>query len=257
MAPPAEPFTYDDLTEVYRREQRSKSISDVRKDLYHAIRQCLDVLRQESEREVRLDPFSTRAKLAANQLSKFQEKAGQVFEFRMEKIMAMSLRSALGNRVDTARMTGEETEVFERVSSLLRERHSSMLEGRSPPEAPAEEPAPLVVPVPLEVPLAVAARPATMAAPVLEVPPAAEAPLPVPTPVPSPPAVAPATAVPAATPLEFVVLRVLEDIPAFAGPERNYRLKKEDLVSLPPLIAKALVARKKAVMVDMAPPARL
>jgi DNA replication factor GINS len=46
---------------------------------------------------------------------------------------------------------------------------------------------------------------------------------------------------------DYVVVRILEDVPAFAGPGRNYRLIKEDLVSLPPAIAKALVARKKAV----------
>jgi len=248
MAPPAEPFTYDDLTEVYRREQRSKSISDVRKDLYPAIRQCLDELMRESEREFGLDQFSTRAKLAANQLSKFQEKAGQVFEFRMEKILAMSLRSAMGNRVDSSRMTSEEAEVFERVSSLLRERRAAMLEGRTPEAAEA----PLVVPVPVEVPVAVRSLPETMAAP----PAAASIPMEIPVPVPEPAPVVPTT-VPAvlnapAPAQEFVVLRVLEDIPAFAGPGRNYQLKKEDLVSLPPLIAKALVARKKAVMVQMA-----
>jgi DNA replication factor GINS len=52
---------------------------------------------------------------------------------------------------------------------------------------------------------------------------------------------------------DFVVLRILEDIPAFAGPDRNYKLQKEDLVSLPPPIAKALIARKKAVGIQFGP----
>ena len=50
---------------------------------------------------------------------------------------------------------------------------------------------------------------------------------------------------------DHVVLRIIEDIPAFAGPGRTYRLQKEDLVSLPQGIAKALILRKKAVGVQM------
>ncbi len=91
MSPPEMAFEYDDLTEVYRKEQRTKNITEVRKDLYEVIRKKLAELRRDSEREFAMDQFSTRAKLAANQLTKFQEKADQVFEFRMEKILALSL----------------------------------------------------------------------------------------------------------------------------------------------------------------------
>ena len=105
MSPPEMAFEYDDLTEVYRKEQRTKNITEVRKDLYEVIRKKLAELRRDSEREFAMDQFSTRAKLAANQLTKFQEKADQVFEFRMEKILAMALRAAQGNRVDTGRLT--------------------------------------------------------------------------------------------------------------------------------------------------------
>ena len=233
MTPPVEPFTYDDLTEVYRREQRSKYITEVRKDLYLAIKQCMDEMKRESEREFGIDQFSMRAKLAAHQLSKFQEKASQVFEFRMEKILAMALRSAQGNRVSPSRLTGEELEIFEKVSSLLKDRRVFMLEG---PHLWEEEAAPSPPPGEPE-----AAEPV----PDLEVSPA-----PPPASVPASITPTPAIVVPSGTSLEFVVLRILEDLPAFAGPDRNYELKKEDLVCLPILIAKALVARNKAVPVQ-------
>lgn len=48
---------------------------------------------------------------------------------------------------------------------------------------------------------------------------------------------------------ENVLIRVLEDIPTFAGPERDYTLKKEDIVTLPSGLASALINRHKAVMV--------
>ena len=54
-----------------------------------------------------------------------------------------------------------------------------------------------------------------------------------------------------APPPDYVVLRILEDMPPIAGPDRNYELKKEDMVSLPTNIAKALIARKKAVKVQL------
>ena len=131
MVPPLEPLTFENLTEVYRREQRSKNITEVRKDLYPAMRECMDQLKRENEKEFVVDRFSTKAKLISNQLVRFQEKTAQVFEFRIEKMLRMALRAAEGNRVDTANLTVEELEIFEKVSGLLKVRRSMMMEGNS------------------------------------------------------------------------------------------------------------------------------
>ncbi|MBI0582662.1 MAG: hypothetical protein ISF22_00385 [Methanomassiliicoccus sp.] len=260
MTPPADKFTFEDLTEVYRREQRNKTISEVRRDLYPAMRECLEGLKRESEREYAVDQFSTRAKLASNQLMKFQEKSAQVFEFRFGKILDMALRAAQGNKVDTAKLTVEEQQIYDQVFSLLKERRAAILDGGRPRAVENEEPSlpPYTVPEMIaecrreeEHAETVAAQ---AAGPLPEAPPTPEAPTPVevvappsvPVAVPDPPLLA--TALP-----DLVVLRVLEDIPAFAGPGRNYRLQKEDIVSLPPTIARALVARNKAVNVRMSP----
>lgn len=260
MSPPVEAFEYDHLTEVYRKEQRAKNITEVRKDLYVAIRQRLSELRRDTEREFALDQFSARAKLAANQLTKFQEKADQVFEFRMEKLLAMALRAALGNRVDTNRLTSEEADVFERVSSLLRERHSALLEVE--PDGTAARPVPPAAEPPVHAP---EAAPASVAEDVGEYAPDYAADLedamddedvydvpedapPVPD-VSSPEAPAAVTTAAETIP-DMVVLRVMEDLPPFAGPGRDYRLKKEDVVCLPTAIAKALVAGKKASVIQ-------
>lgn len=280
MSPPTELLTFEDLTEVYRREQRTKTISEVRRDFYPAMRECLEQLKRESEREYAADQFSTKAKLASNQLMKFQEKSSQVFEFRMGKILDMALRAAEGSRIETSRLTIEEREIYDRVFSLLKERRSVMLEsGRTRP-VEAEEPSlvPSKVPdmiaeanreeeesEPVPEPPAILAmtamapppevrKPAPPAAPTVIRPAAetAKAPDVPPATVPSPPKT-PAPAERSAPPADFVVLRILEDIPAFAGPDRNYRLQKEDLVSLPPPIAKALIARKKAVGIRSGP----
>lgn len=47
-------------------------------------------------------------------------------------------------------------------------------------------------------------------------------------------------------PSRNVVIRILEDIPSFAGVEGNYDLKKEDVTSLPRQVADVLVKQGKA-----------
>jgi len=284
MSPPVELLTYDDLTEVYRREKNYKTISEVRRDFYPAMRDCLEQLKRESERELAAGPFSTKAKLANNQLMKFQEKAAQVFEFRMGKILDMALRAAEGSRIETSRLTIEEQEIYDKVYAMLKERRSIMLEtGRARaadeeepslavtkvPDMVAEarkegqvydapQPAPSVAPYPstaaplvekdVSEPAPVIMRPAQPGTTAPDLPPAVIVPAPPAVPAPSPAENPP--------PPEYIVLRILEDIPPFAASDRNYRLKKEDLVALPPPIAKALIARKKAVGVQLVPERR-
>jgi len=58
-------------------------------------------------------------------------------------------------------------------------------------------------------------------------------------------------AAPAPTLKDHVVVHVLEDLPPFAGIDTTYHLKKEDVVTLPQTIAKVLVDRGKARIVQM------
>lgn len=258
-------FTYDDLTEVARREQRNKAISDVRKDLYQAMAECQERLKRESEREFTADPFSTKSKLASNQLLKFQEKAAQVFEFRMGKLLDMALRAAEGNRTETSRLTMEEKEIYDQVHSLLKEKRSLLLGGVRTKVAEAEEPSLDTAAVP---DMVTEARREDREEAAADVPPYPQDEAAVEEEAAAPSAAdeekgpdeagtqeanTPApVAAPAAPPVaEFVILRILEDIPRFVGPDRTYKLRKEDLVSMPSTISKALIARKKAVAVSV------
>ena len=49
-----------------------------------------------------------------------------------------------------------------------------------------------------------------------------------------------------------VVIRILEDLQPFSGPEVDYDLKKEDIVRMPGVMAKALINRGKARIVPTA-----
>ena len=73
-----------------------------------------------------------------------------------------------------------------------------------------------------------------------------------------PPTTAALTAPPAPpaaseSPPKGVIVHVLEDVPPFAGPDGTYRLKKEDIVVVHPTIAKVLMERGKARVVNAAP----
>ena len=49
----------------------------------------------------------------------------------------------------------------------------------------------------------------------------------------------------------MVTIRVTENVEPFAGADRNYSLKKEDVVRLPKSLASILVGRKLAVVLNI------
>ncbi len=239
MVPPLESMTYDDVTEVYRKEQRSKNITEVRKDFYPALRECLDGLKKVHEKEMSLDPYSAKAMSLSNQMKKISEKSMQIYEFRMEKILLMALRSSGGAKVDTSRLTDEEKDLFEQISRNLRLNRDLLTEGErkenkleEPEGRPiAEEKVQVEVIAeqtpPVKEPAIVVTAPDVPSIPVPETITAAQVP-----------------------PSEYVLLRILEDIPPFAGPDRNYVLHKEDVVTIPSSIARVLIGKKRAVAVQ-------
>ena len=63
------------------------------------------------------------------------------------------------------------------------------------------------------------------------------------------------TVLPAPEPDELkpILIRILEDLPEFAGPDRDYRLCREDLVMMPRVLAEVLVNTEKAVLIRPTP----
>ncbi len=249
MVPPVEPMTYDDVTEIYRKEQRLKAITEVRRDFYPALRECLDRLRRDNEREIASDPFSPKSMSLSNQLKKISEKADQIFEFRMEKLLQMALRASGGGKADTSRLTVEEKEIYDQVLALIQQRRALGLgakkeevkEAAEPEEPSLPQPIPMVATEeiydgPAEAPGEAPAL--QMSAPQEPISQAQNA---------DPAPKVQAKSVPLPSQGEYVLLRILEDIPPFAGPDRTYVLCREDLITLPTSIAKALITRKKAV----------
>ena len=254
MGPSNEPLGFRDITEVYRRELRAREISEVRPDFYQAVQALLRSLREESEEEMCNDPLSLKALSISDTLKKAQAKVTQIFEIRAEKVLIMALRASSGTTVSIQRLTREEKALYNQTLSALNSCRSSALaqEGRPPeelepiveaaaeaesgtqvePEQEAEaEPEPEAQELPEEVqgiPEEVQEIPeeetvepwvegqVETGSEEVERPHQGEAPI------------------ETGPEEEYLVVRVMEDIPSFAGPEKDYQLSREDVVVLRP-----------------------
>ncbi len=264
-----EPFTFEDITEICRREQKSKYPVEVRPDFYLAVRECRDRLKKEIEREFSIDQYSLKAKLASNQLIKFQEKSQQVFEFRFNKIQSMGLRAALGNRVDLRKLTPEELEFFNLIVEIISSKKSMLIGGEFTSTRTIDN---YVNPVKKEPPVQEVPKPEVVPEP--EVIPDEEEVLPpedeeafiedsepeefVPADEGSNPSEPAPEKIEADVPTseeqpqsEHILVRILADIPEIAGSGRNFRLKKEDVVTLPSPIANILIKQNAAKRIDV------
>jgi DNA replication factor GINS len=254
MPPLLEPLTYEEVTEVYRKEQKTKNVTEIRKDFYPALRGLLDRLRKENEKEMTQERYSTKSVLLGNQIKKISDKAIQIFDFRAEKIMLAALRAAGGAKVEVDRLTEEEKVLFDCVMSLVQERRALVLEletktkeelvGRStqPEEVPAATSAEAAAPRSDKADDDVGLDEGITGAFVDK-----GAPDEIEVGIQEEPSPAPSRQDVQKSLEDYLVLRILEDIPSFAGPGRDYRLSKEDIVTLPTAIARALIGRGKAV----------
>jgi DNA replication initiation complex subunit (GINS family) len=259
MPPASDALTYEDVTNIWREEKKSKVLANVRKDFYPKLRELVQDLKRQHEQEVAADPYSTKARLLSQQINKLNEKAQQIFEFRTEKILLMALRATASGRADVGRMSEEEKSLFDSVLDRTKGCRAGVLASAGRP--PALEFEKLKVPEraePLKAETTVAASPAPEVprALVTETRPAAEGPAlfksePRRTTTseiaPKPTLQEEKLKEQAQGPQTVIIVRVLEDIPPFAGPKCTYKLMREDVATLPATIGKALVAKGKAV----------
>jgi DNA replication factor GINS len=258
MPPLLEPLTYEEVTEIYRKEQKTKNVTEIRKDFYPALRDMLIRLWKESEKVMVADKFSTKAGLLDNQMKKISEKALQIFDFRAEKIMLTALRAAGGTKVEIDRLTEEEKVLFEKVFASVKEQRGSVLEMERMTVGKAvlpSEPEPVrSIESPLkDTTISMIRRPEVKSEPsgdMIKSPKDAG----FPEEIEEIEETAKGTAKPQEvgkqvpkSAEEYLMLRILEDIPSFAGPDKNYKLSREDIVTLPMSIAATLINKGKAV----------
>lgn len=239
----SDPMSFEDLGAVYRVEKKSPTVSAVRKDLYSAMAGLIITLRTECEKHLSADPDSIICEGVNQRRKKAISMSKEIAELRMGKIASLALIGARGGQNILDHFTSEEREYYDDILNISR-RHVGIvdrLSGKRRFETPEIDTKPSAErrPEPVRTEEGPAAEPADDAPPE----PAAEN---VPVHVPDEP-------VKEDTGEELVVIRILEDLPPFSGPDRNYELSKEDIVRMPKGMAAALINRNKAVMVSPGP----
>jgi len=238
-------MSFEDLGTIYRMEKKSNTVSAVRKDLYPAMAGLIISIRTEYEKHLSADPDSIICEGVNQRRKKAILMSKEITEIRMGKIASLALIGARGGQNAVDHFTPEERTYYDSILDISK-KHVGIVDRLSgkkkfePPEIDSEPAAEKKVP-----------EPATVRKKPVPEPAAEEMPEPA------------AEEVPACVPEEpdkketveeeMVVIRVLEDLPLFSGPDRNYELSKEDIVRMPKGMAMALIRREKAVMVNPGP----
>ena len=217
MAAEREDMSFEEIMGLFRQENKSPQLAKVDPALYEKISNYIKTLRKESERELAMGPMSQASMMLNDQLKKAIDKAKRVYELRQRKIALLALRKVAGDNPDTANLTPDELVLFSSLTSVIGAHKDS--------KADFEEFGPrFTQPKDVDV-------------------------LPE---VPSPKACEPKHEKEEEELQELVLVRVLEDVPTFAGVDKDYKLRKEDIISLPSNIAKTLVSHGKIKIIGSA-----
>ncbi len=221
-------MTFERVTKVYREESAKRTTTKLEPDFYRKLASFIAALEARAAAEASKDSNAPSAIMAQDELRKVKKKREQIFQYRERKIALLASSMASGAEVSKEGLTREELTLFDTLVREMGQAQAAAF-GLGPPSQ-AAPPAPPPV-----------ARPASKE------------------PTPPPPTferlTVPAKAPPKTESRDAVVVHVLEDIPPFAGLDVSYHLRKEDVVSLPRGIAKVLVDRGKARLIQTAQPA--
>lgn len=251
------PLTFEELSGMYRVEMASSSLVEPRKDLFRAIANFLTSLRKEYEKQMSMDPDSAFTEGIDSQRKRSEWLTKSLISIRTRKIIRMAVLGAEGGRVDMDLLTPEELEYYKSVMELTKNQLAEIdrLRGRIKTvntriDAPAQ-PVAEIVPEPAPAPPDEIPYDESSEEPFDEEPDDFPEEEPVATPkLPDP---APEMVEESPIESELVLVRILEDLPEFAGPERDYKLSHEDLVVIPKMLADALVNTEKAKVVRPRP----
>lgn len=298
-------ITMEELGALIRGERNSGSLLEVRRDLYPAMLRLLDKQSRECERQIGIDIGSLASAAANERRKKIQQSIKLVIEYRMSKVAALAIRTAMGcvNSIDG--LPPEERQYFDSVleasrvhwANTERKKKSVMLMDLESVNKPASDVSAPSVSMDVQAPKPVIAEtlkdipiipddememdmgdidfPEDFSEfPESEVLPEAvneskqeqsgsveDAPVEQPADVVSSEDVPDVVEVipgpePEATQVDtdedyddnlLLTIHVMEDIPEFVGPTRDYRLRKDDVVRMPAGMANVLINRKMAV----------
>ena len=226
--PGEEEVNFERVTKVYREESGKKTLVSLEADFYDRLATYIGRLEESANKEAQKDPNSPKALLLQDELRKVRKRRDQIFTYRERKLALLASSRASGSEVEVPNLPAQERFLFDNMVALLRKSRTDAFGGSAFGVEPAPPPATSTVVPAKEKPagMKVVRAEETRRAPVA---PSLE---------------------------DHVLVHVLEDVPPFAGIDTTYRLKKEDVVTLPKTIAQILVDRGKARIVQMPDAAR-
>jgi DNA replication initiation complex subunit (GINS family) len=209
-------MSYEDIMGLFRQENKSSQLIKVDPALYDKIGDYIKSLRKESEREIAMNPMSQASMMLNDQLKKSMDKAKRVYELRQRKISLLALRKVAGDNPDTANLTPDELVLFSSLTSVLGAHKDSKADFEElGPRFTQSKDVKVLPEVPTDGTCEHKAESKSSAE----------------------------------TDQSLVLVRVLEDVPTFAGVDKDYKLRKEDIVSIPKNIANTLLSHGKIKIV--------
>lgn len=252
MAPTLqEELTYEDVMNVYREEQKRAGLTEVRRDFYPSLRRLTEQLTRAYEKETAADPYSVKTRTLRKQVENLREMAPRIFEYRASKVVQMAVRAMGGGKLDLSRLTEEERGMLDGVLLKTNECRQVIFGEQGRREVVASAPASPVPTNPTPKPAIVEDQKHQPSPSSVQAPQTKEAEVQPTSKQERIEEAISASRTEAAVEVKkaqdkTVLLRILDDIPSFAGPDGTYRLRREDVVSLPEAIGKALVKKGKA-----------
>lgn len=222
--PGEEEVNFERVTKLYREESGKKTLVGLEADFYDKLAGYIARLEESANAEASKAPNSPKSLLLQDELRKVRKRRDQIFTYRERKLALLASSRASGAEVEVPNLPAQDRILFEGLVALLKKARADAFGGspfasETTPPAPteAEEPGP-----PPRQPerMRVVTSKETKRAP-------------------APPSLK-----------DHVLVHVLEDLPPFAGIDTTYRLRKEDVVTLPKTIAEILVNRGKARIVQ-------
>ncbi|UCE81245.1 MAG: DNA replication complex GINS family protein [Methanobacteriota archaeon] len=209
---------FEDIMALFRQEYGSPQLSKVGPDFYQKMASYVRSLRRENEKEIATNPGSQASMMLSDQLKKAGDKAKRIYELRQRKIALLALRKVAGDSPETANLTPDELVLYSSLVSVLGAHRDS--------NADIDDSGPRF------------SNPKD----VVQLPEASQ------TDSVSGNGGASETDEGKSTPL--VLVRVLEDIPTFAGVDKDYTLRREDVITLPKEIAETLASHGKIRVIE-------
>ena len=222
-------MNFERVTKVYREESGKKTLVGLEANFYDKLAAYVARLDESANKESQKDPNSPKALLLQDELRKVRKRRDQIFTYRERKLALLASSRASGAEVELPNLPVPERILFDDMVALLRKSRADAF-GGSPfgtePSPRESEPKPAE---PSSSPKDASRMKVVKADETRRVA--------------TPP-----------TLKDHVLVHVLEDLPPFAGIDTTYRLRKEDVVTLPKTIAQILVDRGKARIITVAGP---